>query len=662
MSKLGLSTLSIPRCLVFASRFCSGTVPRRRVFVIGLLLTVLSTASAGWSQSPAHVWSQRFGSTGMDQGTSIGVDGEGNVLVTGHFQGSVDFGGWTMSSAGDADIFVAKYDSAGTRLWSHRFGGSGSDRGYGIAVDDAGNILVTGYFSGSVDFGGGPLESAGRADIFVARYDASGSHLWSRRFGGVGADAGLSIAQNENGNIFVTGWFAELVDFGGERLTSAGDRDVFVARFRTDGTHVWSQRFGGIEPDAGTSIATDGAGDVVVTGHFSDTVDFGEGPVRAVGGRDIFVAKYDAAMGTHLWSRQAGATGDDDGWSIATDGEGRVLVTGSFRGTVDFGGEPMSSAGRSDIFVTKYDADGTHLWSRCTGDFDHDDGWGIATDGSGNVLITGRFRGTVDFGGGPLTGRGKSEIFLAAYDAAGEHISSASFGTERGQGLGVAVSRIGSVFMTGDFEGWVNFGGDLLMSSGDSDIYVVKFSAPPMTIRPEVRKKSARDGFTLLLTMGVGWQQNGFLDQTESGRSGVNIGIGKFSEENFAVMFRISGSTVTFTKSSGASLESITGFVGLSGQGWIHDRFTLEGGVGYGRVDTGSQKTTLVPLTINGQPADPLRVRSDDIRGGVALLVAGAWSFFQSGNSSLQVGFEYTPIFASGTHHNISVNVGWQLL
>ena len=178
-----------------------------------------------------HLWSKRFGGTSFDFGTSVAVDSAGNVLVTGEFNGTADFGGGGLTSAGNTDIFVAKYDAAGNHLWSKRFGGTNYDYGYSVAVDSAGKVLVTGYFSGTADFGGGGLTSAGQFDIFVAKYDAAANHLWSKRFGEAGSDAGNSVAVDSGGNVLVTGSFEDTVDFGGGGLTSAGFADIFVAKF-----------------------------------------------------------------------------------------------------------------------------------------------------------------------------------------------------------------------------------------------------------------------------------------------------------------------------------------------------------------------------------------------------------------------------------------------
>jgi hypothetical protein len=214
------------------------------------------------------------------------------MLVTGLFSGTANFGGGDLVSAGFNDIFVAKYNSAGTHQWSHGFGSTGGDVGYGVDVDGAGNALVTGHFQGTVNFGGDNLVSLGQNEIFVAKYNSAGTHQWSQRFGGPLGEIGNDIAVDGWGNALVTGYFQGTVDFGGGELTSAGGFDVFVAKYDSDGVHRWSQRFGSTTGDFGNAVAMDGSGNVRVTGVFRGTANLGGGGLTSAGSDDMFLAMY----------------------------------------------------------------------------------------------------------------------------------------------------------------------------------------------------------------------------------------------------------------------------------------------------------------------------------------------------------------------------------
>jgi hypothetical protein len=315
---------------------------------------------------------------------------------------------------GEDDIFVAKFDAAGIHLWSQRFGFGGNQRGFSVATDASGNVIVTGYFEGSADFGGGSLVSAGGYDLFVAKFNAAGTHLWSQRFGDASDTQYFpDVATDGSGNVIVTGYFQGTVDFGGGALVSAGASDIFVARFDAAGTHVWSQRFGDADTQRAFSVAADGSGDFILAGDFFGTVDFGGGGLTSAGANDVFVARFDAA-GTHLWSRGFGDINSQYMGGVTVDGWGNAIVTGDFYGTVDFGGGALTSLGL-DVFVARFDAAGNHLWSQRFGTFFSQYGVDVAADDWGNVVATGYFQGTMDFGGGPLTSAGGIDIFVAKF-------------------------------------------------------------------------------------------------------------------------------------------------------------------------------------------------------------------------------------------------------
>jgi hypothetical protein len=360
------------------------------------------------------LWTKRFGSTGIDCGRNLTNDASGNFFATGPFEGSVDFGGGSLTSAGDWDIFLARYDGEGNHLWSKRFGGTGMEYGKSLDNDAFGNIFVTGYFEDSVDFGGGVLTSLGVGDIFLIKYDGTGNHLWSKSFGGAGADYGFNLATAISGNVFVIGSFAGIVDFGGGLLTSAGGRDIFLAGYAANDDHLWSKRFGSSGYDSGFGLVIDPSGNIFVTGNFEGGVDFGGGTLTSAGSYDIFLARYNS-NGNHLWSKRFGGVGVDFGRSLAVDATGNAFLTGDFEGSADFGGGPLTSAGGSDFFLAWYTANGNHLWSKRFGSTGSDVGTSLATDPSGNVVVTGCFEESVDFGGGPLISAGVSDIFLSKY-------------------------------------------------------------------------------------------------------------------------------------------------------------------------------------------------------------------------------------------------------
>jgi hypothetical protein len=400
-------------------------------------------------------------------GYAVATDTEGNIIVVGSFRGTVDLGGGPLVSNNSyADMFIAKFSPAGEHLWSRCAGGSLIDEAIGVAVDGNNNVVVTGTFSSQADFGGGPLTYAGGgSDIFVAKYSPSGEHIWSEGFGSTSPDHANDITVDGSGNILITGDFSNSIDFGGALLSPYdGFSDAFVLKLSSSGAHLWSRAFGGPSKDNGYGIAVDGNGNVLVTGLFTNSIDLGKGRIFSDNGPNIFIAKF-SPSGTTLWSKclvdTSGGLGIGIGRSVAVDVNGDIVVTGRFQGQVDFGGGLLSSTspGYPDGFVVKYSAAGQHLWCMALGAV-WSEGMDVALDGNGDIVLTGSFIATADFGGDLLSSAGGSQdIFVVKYSATANHIWSRRFGDiDADVGQSVAIDINGNVIVTGQFSQTLDFG------------------------------------------------------------------------------------------------------------------------------------------------------------------------------------------------------------
>jgi hypothetical protein len=283
----------------------------------------------------------------------VAVDGAGNVVVAGRFNGSVSFGGGTLTSTGYDDPFVVKFDGALQHVWSRAFAtGSGLASTVDVAVDGAGNVVLAGGFGGSVSFGGATLSSTGQRDVFVAKLSGSGQHLWSKRFGNAGDQFATGVTTDAAGNVVLTGGFGGAVGFGGATLASVGPTDVFLVKLTGAGGHVWSRRFGDASGQTGLQVATDAAGDIVTTGSYAGYIDFGAGPLENEGDSKAYVAKFDAT-GAHQWSQAFVNEELQFRAHLGLDGAGEVLLSGSYSGYGWFGGDLFLSEGDSDIYLAK---------------------------------------------------------------------------------------------------------------------------------------------------------------------------------------------------------------------------------------------------------------------------------------------------------------------
>lgn len=397
---------------------------------------------------------------GQISSNAIATDSQRNVIIAGQFNDTIDLGGGPLQSVGDSDIFIAKFDSSGRHLWSRRFGGKVRDEATGIAIDSRDRIVVTGIFQGTLNFGQGPMTSVGERDLFVVKLDRNGSPLWSIRNGGPGdeyTDNGVTIDTADD--IVTTGLIGASASFGKEPLPYKGGEDIFVAKFEADGTPSWSRSFGGAGHDYGASVATDEDRNIIVVGNFSEAVDFGGGTMQSAGASDIFVLKLDR-KGNHVWSRRFGDSLADEAQSIITDEESNLIVVGKFQSySLDLGDGPMKKRGVFDVFMAKYDPKGNHLWSKSFPGNGSNHVGGVALSGGGQMVLVGSFVGKVGFGGDELAAHGDYDGYIAKFDQQATHLWSRQFGGTGSDGASsVALDRDNNVLITGHHAGSADFG------------------------------------------------------------------------------------------------------------------------------------------------------------------------------------------------------------
>ena len=390
-------------------------------------------------------------------------------------------------------------------IWAKTVGSSVNDLCEAIAVDDSGNVFTTGSYEGTVDFDPGPgtfqLTSLGILDAYVLKTDSAGNFVWAVSIGGAGSDRGFSLKTDNLGAVYITGRYANTVDFdpgaGVFNLTSNGDKDVFVLKLNSVGNFVWAKSVGGTGDDQGFGLSLDNQKNILVTGFFQNTVDFnpdaGSYNLSSNGNYDAYVMKLEN-NGSFLWAVSFGSTLNDNGSSVVSDTSGNVYTTGYFTGTVDFdpgaGISNLITNGFMDIFVLKMDGNGNLVWAKSMGGTQTDNGTGIYADAAGNVFTTGSFQGTADFDPGigsfNLTSAGAIDIYISKLDNNGNFAWAAGFG----QGVGllsddysysIAADNKGNIYTTGSFKATVDFdpgpGVANLVSAGNNDAFVLKLDS-----------------------------------------------------------------------------------------------------------------------------------------------------------------------------------------
>ena len=402
-------------------------------------------------------WSgtKQLGSSLGDVAHGISTDSSGNVYITGYAGSGLD--GNTRAGTGyDHDLFIVKYDNGGIKQWTQQLGSSFTDRGYGISTDSSGNVYVTGHTWGGLDGN----TNAGSSDLFVVKYDSGGIKQWTQQLGSSSSELVHGISTDSSDNVYVTGYTFGSLDGS----TNFGTEDLFVVKYDSGGIKQWTQQLGSSSPDHAHGISTDSSGNVYVTGHTWGGLD---GNTNA-GSSDLFVVKYDSD-GIKQWTQQLGTSFDDYAQGIITDPSGNVYVTGYTWGGLD----GNTNVGSDDLFVVKYDSDGIKQWTQQLGTSSPDHAYGISTDSSGNVYVTGSTWGGLDGN----TNAGSSDLFVVKYDSDGIKQWTQQLGTYTyDEARGISTDLSGNAYVTGytqgDLDGNTHTGGKGMYSG---DLFVVKY-------------------------------------------------------------------------------------------------------------------------------------------------------------------------------------------
>lgn len=370
-------------------------------------------------------------------------------------------------------------------VWAKTFGGTTNDQGKAICIDNSGDVVIAGLFTGTVDFDPGPgtytLTSAGYDDVYITKLTSSGSFVWAVRFGnatGTGTGSGEklgNITTDASGNIYAIGSFSSSVDFNPwaatNSLTSLGLNDIYILKLNTSGVYVWAKAISGTSAEFGTNIDVDATG-VYTTGYFNAGADFNPSVTTTTltnaGGADIFVCKWDL-NGNYLWAKSMGGIGADVGYAVKVNPvNNNVYTTGYFYGTADIspgttGPPSFVSTGGNDIFISALTSSaGTYTAQAQMGGTGNDNALDIVFDAIGNIYTTGDFTVSCDFdpGAAPvfLNSLGGSDAFVSKLSPSLTYLWARQIegaGIDGGQSL--AIDALGYVYASGYFTSTADF-------------------------------------------------------------------------------------------------------------------------------------------------------------------------------------------------------------
>ena len=384
---------------------------------------------------------QQLGTSSADYGVDVVVDSSNNIYVTGNTSGGLD----GNTNAAGLDIFLVKYNSSGTKQWTQQLGNDHHNWGEGVTIDSSGNIYVTGYTEGGLD----GKTSLGGQDIFLVKYNSSGTKQWTQLLGTSGSDYGYKVTADSSDNIYVTG-----ETYGGlDGNTNAGGLDIFLVKYNSSGTKQWTQQWGTSSNDGGYGVTADSSDNIYVTGYTKS------------GSNEMFLVKY-YDNGTNQWTQQLGSSSTERGFGVTVDSSDNIYVTGVTRGGLD----GNTNSGGNDIFLVKYYDNGTKQWTQQLGTESSDGGYGVSVDNSSNIYVTGYTDGGLDGN----TNAGGLDIFLVKYNSSGTKQWTQQLGTSLDEfGYGVTVDSSNNIYLTGNTSG----GLDNNTSSGSYDIILVKYNS-----------------------------------------------------------------------------------------------------------------------------------------------------------------------------------------
>ncbi len=476
------------------------------------------------------LWASSAGGTLNDEAYGISMNAAGETVITGYFaSNSIQFGSQTYTNAapGYSDLFLVSYGPNGNVAWSTHTGSDYGEAGYSVRHDPQGNILVTGGFgSTTLTFGNTTLINQGWANLFLAKYTASGAVTWARSAGGNNVDEAYRICTDQGGNIYLAGYFTSAsIAFGSTTLmnSASGTSDVFIAKYNGNGIAQWALKAGGTEWESPYALGCDNTGNLFVSGSFnSNALLAGNTTLNNAGNSDIFLMKISA--GSFDWAVSYGDTGYEEVFGLALDAGGNMLLCGYYSGDVFSTGTTQlfnPTPGTNECFVLRTDAGGNANWSIRGMGGGADENLAMLADGNANVVTAGYFTSpSITFGNTTLHNAmpGSSDIFLVKYDSLGSVLwADSSGGTGWETIYDLATDGAGNIYACGAFTSdSLVFGGHIIYNTGATDVFVVCYSPSGMASwAKSIGSNGIEEAYTICRTSGTDVFISGYFSGAE---------------------------------------------------------------------------------------------------------------------------------------------------
>jgi catechol 2,3-dioxygenase-like lactoylglutathione lyase family enzyme len=391
----------------------------RSILLHTLVATTLASAHAGSVIECEWIFSG--GGDKSDKARGVAFDRQGNAFLAAETTGDSSFGSLTHRSAGGMDCVLIKLDPEGRPLWLRSIGGSAIDRAYAVACDEQGNAYITGHYESTDAIADNiKLPNAGSYDLFVAKYSPEGRLLWIRTGGGPGYDYGHAITVDKKGHVIVSGSLAAGGKLADKTSVPEGSPSaVFCAKYDAEGTLLWAKTTSGSLGGSGHGIATDGENDILIGGSLSGSGNLFGTEVKPEK-TSAFVCKLDAS-GNILWHHLSKGSPSAVYHEITCDASGRVWAVGMFKGSVSIDATTYTSTNDKDNdgIIVSLNQKGRVQWTKNMSGPATDYCLGVAVDEHGTAFVCGDFHGETTLAGKRLSSMGSGDLFIAAFDPAG---------------------------------------------------------------------------------------------------------------------------------------------------------------------------------------------------------------------------------------------------
>lgn len=408
-------------------------------------------------------------------------------------------GSYQSANAGLTDVFIAKYAGDGKKIWATYYGGTADDIGQSIDLDAQGNIYITGStFSsnGIATLGTHKSANIGGGDIFVAKFSTNGNRIWGTYYGGDAYDSANDVDVDNAGNVIITGWTysAGGIATPGAFQTNYSDKeDVILAKFDTNALLIWATYYGNTGFDRGLQVETDGANNIIISGSTSSVSNFSSvGSHQSTYGgstSDAFIGKFTSA-GSRLWMTYYGGSKDEYGDALVVASDGKIFLSGSSNSPNAIstpGSYQNALSGDFDAMLVYLDSDGHRIWGTYFGGSNYDSGYRLRVGSDDGIYMTGHSQ-SPDKISTPNTWQasnaGGSDIFLSKFDISGKRVWSTYYGGSSNDfGYGLVLDGNNGVYICGKTEGSTNLftpgATQITFGGGNEDGIIAKFSPCP---------------------------------------------------------------------------------------------------------------------------------------------------------------------------------------